>query len=137
MRLSRRNALTRYVKLAVKLQRTLFSVLYSCPYHIKVDNEQLFCFKFEKLTTRFIPWIFSFFFVTLGCGWTSCSVIIVHQIVCQRPLDPWVQWNFYATIITVLLRIASTLEVVIVITIALWREFSNLIYMLQWLERKS
>lgn len=135
MRLSRRNGLTPMLRLAIKIQSVLFKVLYPGIYHIETDGAGFINLRFNKLTTRYIPWCSSFFGITLGCGWSSCLVILVHQTI-RCTLRPWVQWSFLATIISMLLWLLATIEVVVLILWIRLPEVIKLISVVQQLERQ-
>lgn len=123
------------LKLAIQIQSFLFKALYPGIYQIETDNAGFINLRFNKLTPRYIPWCLSFFGVTIGCGWTSCLAVLVHRAT-KSILRPWVQWNFLATIISMLLWLAVTLEVVALMSLVHLPELFRLITVVQELERQ-
>lgn len=136
MRYNRRNAVTPLVRQAVIIQAKLFQILYPAPYGVKFTSDQFLNFYFDKITTKHLLWLSSLSLITFGCGWNSCVLILIRQLVFQSLLPHWVHWSFFATIISALFLVAATLEMLGLIGLIAFPQVMATITALQQLEQK-
>lgn len=135
MRLSRKIALTPLIKLAVNMNCKLFGILYASPYQIAINDDFLFL-QVDTIIHKYLLWSFAFFGITIACGWTSCLLIFLRQLVFQGSLPPWIQWNLLATIFATLLWFAASFETIVVAGLIRLPELVTMGTTIQHIERR-
>lgn len=100
------SAITPLIKQAVIQTNYIFFYLYPHKFFLTVDRQNLVVVKERPWNWKLIPWILSQIFIIGIAGWGSCVYVATRQLL-GIPFAPWLNVNFFNTIIIIALGICA------------------------------